>query len=180
MKLASRLCIIALLAFTGCAAKTTVTNLPANVTNAQVNNWINATADDQQAYTLTSGMLQTVVALNHMTPPVIPSTTVYPATLTGIGRAIQAEVALAQFLKTVPNNWSSSTTVKVNAYTQQILAQLAAANSTGILNVKNPNTGAAISDTITNIIKLINTIQQLASAPSASLQKPLEVSIARN
>lgn len=160
----------------GCAAKnTTVTNLPAGVTQAQVANWTNAVNDLQQAQSLTHGGVTTVIALNRQTPSVFPDGPAYAATLGGLGKAEQIEIQAATFLKTVPNNWSASTSSQVLTYSTQILAQLSTAQAQGAIGIKAPASVTAVTNIINQVVTLINLVKSLATAPTAQLSKGVQL-----
>src|SRR6266436_7423358 len=74
----------------------TITNLPAGVSNSQVNNWINASNSLKDVQDTTHGVLTATVNLNHS--GVIPDNAKYVTALGALGRANQSEVELAQFL----------------------------------------------------------------------------------
>lgn len=162
MKTTATLLLAFCLTLAACASHRTVTNLPPGVANAQVNNWISATTDLQNAQAATHTAFVGAVELNRS--GVIPDGQAYGETLTALGRATQLEIEFAQFLNTVPNNWSLSTSAKATTYVNQILAQLTAANAGGLLNVKNPATGTALSDLLGTAVKLLTLIEQIKAA----------------
>ena len=158
MKLA-RIALIGLLALTvGCATKNvTVTNTPTGVTSVQVDAWTSAINDLTQAQTFTHTALTTVVGLNRRLA--FPDGPAYAATINGFGRAEQLEIEAAQFLKTVPNDWSQSTSTKILSYTNQILAQMQIALANG--TVGSPNSASTITDMIGQIVAVIKLVQSL-------------------
>jgi len=101
------LCFTVSLLLFSCAAQKTVTNLPAGVTQAQVQRWDSAVQDLQKISQLTSTLRQTVIALNKA--GVIPDGKTYAAILTSLGKIDQAQIDASTFLQAQPNNWGVST-----------------------------------------------------------------------
>jgi len=145
----------------GCAIHTTVTNLPPGVTQQQVNNWQNASNDLSKAQSFTHVALVSVTTFNKN--GVFPDSPAYAATLENIGRAEQVEIAAAQFLKTVPNDWSMSVKNQIAGYTANILMQLQAANTSGATGVKNLNTAKQLNQLIGNAIQVMQLVQKLST-----------------
>lgn len=155
----------------GCAAKnTTVTNLPTGVTQAQVNSWTSAVNDLKEAQDLTHGGLTTVIGLNHQSPSIFPDGPAYAGALAAFGKAEQLETQAAVFLKTVPNNWSTSTTNQVADYSAQILLQLQTAQLQGAVGIKSPAAVTALSNTLTQVMNVIKLVQSLTGTPLARLE----------
>ncbi len=163
--------IFLVLGFASSCRHQAIVNLPTGVSNAQVNNWVNTTNSLKDVQSATHGVLTAAVDLNHS--GVISNNDKYVAALGALGRANQIEVEFAQFLKTVPNDWSLPVKTKAAAYTQQILTQLGAANDSGVLNVKNPKTGQSLSDSIGAAIRVLKLILQLSTG-TARLFMPRE------
>lgn len=152
--------LILCLALTGCAAKTTVVNTPAGVTSDQVAKWKSAAENLDTVQRITHAALVSAIALNHS--GVIPDSPEYGLAIQSIGHAEQLEIEAAKFLKTVPNDWALPTQRKIQDSINQILAQLTAAQATGVLHVADA-TGKVISDTIKTGISILQTVQTLQS-----------------
>lgn len=145
------LTLVALVALVaGCAARAkNVTNLPAGVTMTQVQNWDAAVANLQKIAATTSTLRQAVIALNKT--GAFPDGPAYAATLDGIGKVDQLQIEAANFLQTVPNDWSLPTQQKVQAYVQQIQATLTDITTNGVAGIKDPASQSQISTLISNI-----------------------------
>lgn len=134
----------------GCAARVkTVTNLPAGVTQAQVQKWDSAVADLKTAAASTSSLRQAVEGLNKQ--GILPDGPAYTAILTDIGKADELEADAATFLQSVPNDWSLSTQNKVQAYMQQIQVLLTDMVNSGAVGIKD----AAAQTNVTSLIKTV-------------------------
>src|SRR5579863_7525169 len=116
--------LLALVAsLSGCAARAkNITNLPAGVTLAQAQSWDTAVADLDKFANSVSALRQSVIALNAQ--GAFPAGAAYTHTLQDIGKADQIEIEASNFLKTVPQDWSSSTQSQIENYTAQIAAVL--------------------------------------------------------
>ncbi len=153
--------IALLLLISGCAARNkTVTNLPTNVTLAQVQNWDTAVADLDRFSTAITTARQTVISLNKQ--GVFPDGPQYIATLNGLGRADQLEVEAATFLKGVPNDWSQSTQSEFSAYVTQISAALSDIVKQGTVGIKNPTSQQQVVALISNAAAIIGIVLSLS------------------
>ncbi len=141
----------ALLAATaGCAARVkTVTNLPAGVTQTQVQNWDAAVADLQKIAQVTTTLRQSVIALNQS--GAFPDGTAYTDTLTGIGRIDEIQIEASNYLESVPSDWSLPTQQKILAETQQIQAILTDMTNNGVVGIKDPASQSQVATLISNI-----------------------------
>lgn len=151
----------------GCPAHNTVTKLPPNVTQQQVNDWTGAVNTLQKAQGITHQAWEGTLGLHNS--GVLKDTAPYKTAIQAEGRAEQLEIELATFLKTVPNDWSQPTKARIATYTTQILAQLAIANAQGILGVKDPVTGQLVSQLISNSVTLVQNIQAAVAAFTSEL-----------
>lgn len=118
----------------GCAARQkNITNLPAGVTLAEVQNWDSAVANLDKIAQTTSTLRQAIVALNQQ--GVISSGEYYGKFLTSLGKIDQLQIDAVQFLKSQPKNWGVSTQLKVKndlALIQQELLNITAQQMVGI------------------------------------------------
>lgn len=134
----------------GCAARVkTVTNLPAGVTQAQVQKWDSAVEDLKTAAASTSSLRQAVMQLNQQ--GILPDGSAYTAILTDVGKADSLEAQAAVFLQSVPNDWSLPTQTKIQAYMQQIQVLLTDMVNTGAVGIKD----ATAQTNITSLIKTV-------------------------
>jgi hypothetical protein len=156
------------LIFTGCAARTTtVTNLPANVTQTEVQRWDSAVANlDKIAQTvstlrqLTQALCSATVTTSAGTSPVLATGTC-DLLLADIGKIDQAEIAAAGVLQAVPNTWGASTTSQIAQYTQIITAALADITANGLAGIKNPTAVAQVQNFLTTISGAVAIIETL-------------------
>lgn len=103
---------VASLLLSSCAARQkNITNLPAGVTLAEVQNWDSAVANLDKIAQTTSTLRQAIVALNQQ--GVIADGDTYGRLLTSLGKIDQLQIDAVQFLKTQPKNWGVSTQLKV-------------------------------------------------------------------
>src|ERR1700739_884814 len=92
---------LAFLFFCGCAARQkNITNLPAGVTETQVQNWDTAVATLDKIAQTTSTLRQAIIALNQS--KVLPDGTVYGSILTSLGKIDQAQIDAVSYLKAQP------------------------------------------------------------------------------
>jgi len=158
---------LACVSLVGCAARqSTITNLPAGVTQAQVQSWDSAVAN-LHAIAIANSNLRVAVIQLHATlgtngQPVLPSGQVYVDILTAIGRIDQAENAASSFLSTVPNNWNQSISAQIGSYTGAISAALQTLTNEGTLAVKGTAAQNQVSQFIGNIAAAIKIIASLA------------------
>ncbi len=162
MKWPRAVVLVLALALAGCASHNTVTNLPPGVSQVQVNNWKSAADNLKMAQDGSHAALE--AALNLHNSGAIKDSPGYGIAITAIGRADQLEIEAAAFLKSVPNDWSQPTKQKLASYTTQILMQLASANETGVLGVKNPANGKVVSDMIADAMKVMQLVQVLTAS----------------
>lgn len=140
--------IVAMVA--GCAARAKdVTNIPAGVTQTQVQNWDAAVANLQKIAATTTTLRQAVISLNKT--GAFPDGAAYAGTLSGIGRIDELQIAAANFLKGVPNDWSATTQETVNGYVTQIQAILTNLTSSGVVGIKNPQSQQQVTALINEI-----------------------------
>jgi hypothetical protein len=157
------------LTMSGCAGnKITVTNLPPNVTQQQVQDWVSAANDLKQAQQLTHSLQGTVLALRPLTDadgkPVLP-TEVYARAVRFCALLSAAEIRFGQFLQTVPaKDFSASTKAAALNFTNDILGLIQQLNSSGITYIKNPGTLATINNFIAEIRAIITVIQNFTTA----------------
>lgn len=145
------LCLgIAMVSIAGCAARAkNVTNLPAGVSQTQVQNWDSAVADLQKVAQVTTTLRQTVISLNKT--GVFPDGPAYAGTLAGIGRIDELQIEALNYLQSVPSDWSLTTQNKILAETQQIQAILTDITNNGIVGIKDPTEQSQVAQLISNL-----------------------------
>lgn len=139
----------------GCASRVAVTNLPPNVTSAQVNNWIDANNWLTAAVTATDSVQKDMIAANRA--GAWPDSPSYAAANTAVARTLYFENQMAVFLKTVPNQWNQGIADKISGYAQQILTQIADAGA-----VEWPATQAQVKSLLNTASQQVNKITALA------------------
>ena len=162
MKRSSAIVLTFVLLFSGCAGRQkTVTNLPPGVTQAQVNSWDSAVANLNKMAVSVSAVRQLVISLNKQ--GTFPDGAPYAVTLRSIGQINQLEIASVDYLKTVPNSWSTTTATTIKANMDTILAQIQTLNAEGVTGIKDQNSLTQVNTLITEITSLTNIVLSLAT-----------------
>jgi hypothetical protein len=162
-------CLTLSLILSGCAARQKqVTNLPAGVTQAQVQKWDSAVASFDKIAQTVSTLRQAVIALNQTTVTdssgthkVLPDGSTYVAILTSIGKIDQAEIDASALLKALPNTWSETTQLKVNSYAAIIQQELQNITAQQLAGIKSASAQAQVQQLITELGGLATLILQL-------------------
>lgn len=169
--LALALCVA--MAGAGCAAKNTYTNLPPNVTNAQVNAWVSANDDLVALTSVTDGATKAVIAAHNASGPngsIFPDGPAYVATLNALGRVIQLKIQAEEFLQAVPNDFGQPVATQIATFATQIASQLSTAQGMAASGITDPTTSAGVVKAITGVVSIVAQIQALvASIKAASL-----------
>jgi hypothetical protein len=153
--------LISSFVFIGCAARQkNVTNLPAGVTQTQVQQWDTAVANLDKIAQSNTALRQAVIQLRGQ--GLIPDDKVYGVLLTAIGKIDQAEVSAAAMLKAYPNTWTPGLAAQIQQYTAIISAQLTAITQSGLAGIKNPNSQQQVSQLITEITTALNLVLTLS------------------
>lgn len=160
----SRLGILALsavLALGGCAARVkTVTDLPANVTQAQAQNYDAAVGKLHEIAAITSTLRQSVIALNKS--GAFPDGPQYVTALTVVGKVDQFQLTAAHFLQGItPDKFDAGAKYKLQGYIQQISAGLVELNENGVTGIKNPQSLRDVNATIAELTAAVNFVLQL-------------------
>lgn len=147
----------AMIVLSGCAARQKqVTNLPANVTLAEVQSWDAAVANLHKIAEFTSTARQTVIAFNRQ--GVFPDGPAYAITLQTLGKIDEIQLSASTVLKQSPNNFSGSTRFKLKEYMDQISAQVILLNANGVTGIKNDLSQQQVGQIISQITGMINLI----------------------
>jgi len=163
--------LISSFVLTGCAARQkTVTNLPAGVTQAQVQSWDAAVANLDKIAQTVSTLRQAVIALNQQTVTdstgthkILPDGSTYVAILTSIGKIDQAEIDASAYLKAQPQNWGVDAQTKVKNEIAIIQQELAAINTQQLAGIKSQSAQNQVQQLINNLGGLAALILSLAS-----------------
>jgi len=143
--------LVSSLCFSGCAARQkNITNLPANVTQTQVQNWDTAVANVDKISTVTTALRQAVIGLR--TQGVITDDKVYAAILTSLGRVTLLQVDAANYLKAQPNNWGVDTQTKVKNDLALIQAELNAITQQQLVGIKNVSAQQQVQQLILSLV----------------------------
>jgi hypothetical protein len=143
----------------GCAAQKTVSNLPAGVTQAQVQQWDSAVQALSKIATVNSSLRQTVIGLHQA--GVIADGKVYGEMLTAIGKIDSAQLSAAAMLQAYPNTWTPGLSAQIQQYVNIISAQLTAITQDGLAGIKNPTSQQQVTSLIAEItaaVKLVLTL----------------------
>lgn len=164
----ARLTFVALYltALTGCAARqSTITNLPAGVSQAEVQSWDSAVANLNKIAIATTNLRQAVIQLHGSLDAngqsAFPSGPAYISTLEVIGKIDQIENSASVFLGGVPNNWTQGTKQQVTSYVSQISALIQQLNSEGVTAIKNANSQNQVNVFIKEITSAVTIILSL-------------------
>lgn len=148
---------LSLALLSGCAARVkNVTNLPPGVSLQQVQGWDTAVSDLDKFSTAVSSVRQAVISLNRQ--GVFPDGPQYTATLQGIAKADNIEIEAANFLKSVPNDWSQPTQQRFAAYASQIATALSDVTKNGTIGIKNTSSQQQVVALISNAAAIIGII----------------------
>jgi hypothetical protein len=138
------------MALAGCAARvTTVTGLPANVTQQQAQQWDTAVASLHKIAVTTSSLRQAVVALNEQ--GVFPDGMAYANTLHSIAKIDQLQLAASTLLRQAPQNFGAPVKTQITGYLQQISTEITALNQQGVTGIKNPASQQQVAGLISEI-----------------------------
>jgi|GEM_PF-1682193 len=144
----------------GCAARVkNVTDLPPGVTQKQAQDWDTAVQDLNKIASITSAARTTVIELH--TAGLLKDGPAYVTALTVVGKIDELQLAASAVLKQSPSNFSQTTKSQVQAYMNQIVAQIQTLNQSGVTGIKNPNSQQQIGDLIANITSLVALILAL-------------------
>jgi hypothetical protein len=163
--------LVVTLCLTGCAARQKqVTNLPAGVTQAQVQNWDSAVANLDKIAQTVSTLRQAVITANQTmvtdssgTHKLFPDGPAYVAFLTSIGRIDQLEIDSSAMLKAQPQNWGVDVQTKIKNNMALMQQEIAAINSQGLIGIKSASAQAQVQQLTTNLSNLALLIVSLAT-----------------
>ena len=163
--------VMVALLLSGCAARQkNITNLPAGVTQTQVQKWDSAVADLDKIAQTVSTLRQAIITLNQTTVTdsngthkVLEDGAVYVHILTSIGRIDQAEIDATAFLKAQPQNWGVDAQTKVKNEMAIIQQEVLNLTQQGLTGIKNPNAQAQVQQLVSNLGDLTLLLVSLAS-----------------
>jgi hypothetical protein len=148
--------------FVSCAARQkTVTNLPAGVTQTQVQQWDTAVANLDKIASTTSAVRQAVIAINQVQAIPAPY---YGRILTALGKIDQAQISAAAMLKAYPNTWTPGLAAQLQQYLTIISAQLTSITQDGLAGIKDANSQKQITTLIAEITAAVNLVLTLSTS----------------
>ena len=144
----------------GCAARvTTVTDLPAGVTQQQAQSWDSAVANLHKIAATTSTLRQAVIGLNRS--GAFPDSPAYVKTLQVIANADVLELNAVNFLKKTPKEFGGTQRQFVDAQIRAMLTELNDINAEGLTGIKNPDAQKQVSSLLAEIIAGANLVLAL-------------------
>jgi hypothetical protein len=147
------------LAALGCAPRVkNVTNLPAGVTQTQVQAWDSAVADLHKVAATTSTLRQSVIAIHAQ--GLFPDAK-YAETLRAIVNVEVLEINAANFLQKTPNTFGETQKQFVTAQMNAILQELRQAIPEGLLAVKNANSQKQLNTLLAEVQAAVNLVLAL-------------------
>lgn len=151
-KRAARIFFMLLLAaaLCGCAVRTqNVTNLPAGVTQAEVQAWDTEVADLQKVSTVVSTLRQAVIGAENA--GAWPDSATYVKALQTVAKMDQLELAAAAFLQQQPQHFGVSVKQSIADYVNQIGSLMDSLSLQSVAGIKNPDTQKAIKAVVTEL-----------------------------
>jgi hypothetical protein len=120
----------------GCSARTkNVTNLPAGVTQAEVQRWDSEVAALHKIAAVTSSLRQGVIGLEKA--GAFPDSVAYVNALRGVAKIDQLELAASDYLKQQPEYFGQPQKDKVRGILSDIAAELQTLNVQSLAGIKN-------------------------------------------
>lgn len=144
--------------------KVTVTNAPPGVVPTEVAAWYQATGAVKTWSDASLALTNAAIDLHTS----FPSEAAYQSTLQGLGKENQIGLQAAMFLQTVPQNFDATASGKLSGFLSQGLSALSDATAVGLLQIKNPQTQAAVTESITSLqtsLKIIFGLVNPAGTP---------------
>lgn len=166
---ASILALSTLLALGGCAAKKTITGVPAGVPVSAVQSCDQATQQLATIAKVTTELRTTVIGLNKTTfvnaagqpEAIFPDGPQYVDALNVIGKIDQLQIEAANILNAQPQNWTASTQSQIATLVQQMGQALGQLTADGTLGIKNPTKQAQVQQLITELTSAASLIVSL-------------------
>jgi len=103
----------------------------------------------------------TQIVTNGAPSIVLPSGKFFDTLTTDLAKADQAEILAAEFLKTVPNDWSANTQTKIAGYITTITAAIADATANGLAGITNSQSQAQVAQLLQAIASTAGLFQSL-------------------
>lgn len=165
--------MVAILIFTtGCGGKQIqVTNLPPNVSQAEVSNWYRATGAISVIADQTLILTDAAISLNREG---VLKGAAYDAVLTTLGKVSQAGIHVRNVLYQQPEYFGTPAAQKIRPLFNAITDELQKANIEGLLGVASQETRAKISLALSLLKGAVNTFTALLSVLSAADDRSLE------
>lgn len=160
---------LAALLIGGCAAKKTITGVPAGVPVSAVQSWDEATQQLATIAKVTTELRTTIIGLNKtmfvnaqgQQEAIFPDGPQYVDALNVIGKIDQLQIQAANVLNSQPNDWTQPMQSQVGSLIQQIGQALGQLTADGTLGIKNPTKQGEVQQLITEITAAANLIVSL-------------------
>jgi hypothetical protein len=149
------LCMVGAFLAGGCAARTkNVTNLPAGVTQAEVQTWDKEVAALHKMATITSSVRQGIIGLEKA--GAFPDNVAYVKALQAVAKIDQLELAASDYLKQQPEYFGQPAKDKVRGILGDIGAEIQTINVQSLAGIKNANTKSEVTTLITELTATLN------------------------
>lgn len=136
-------CLAAVIFGGGCAGRySSVTGLPAGVTQAQAKSWDAAVANLHKIALSTSFVRQGITDVNAATPL---DKEYYGSFLGYVAKVDELQLSASALLRQRPEYFGASEKVTVGKYATDILAELDKLTALGVTGIKNPDSAKRIS-----------------------------------
>lgn len=134
---------------TACHKKTVVTNMPVGVTSTEVTNWYTAVGITSQIANTTNDLTEVLIQLNKA--GVWRDGPSYASALRSCGRIAQAGQVATNQLRQMPNDFGKSQHNILLTLGNSMLTELSNVNTLAMVDIKNPNSQAAVQLLIKSI-----------------------------
>lgn len=142
-------CLAAVLLSGGCAGRySSVTGLPAGVSQAQAKSWDAAVANLHKIALSTSFVRQGIIDVNGATPL---DKEYYGKFLTSIAKVDELQLSASALLRQRPEYFGASEKVTVGKYATDILGELDKLDALGVTGIKNPDSAKRISSLLSDL-----------------------------
>lgn len=139
----------------GCAARTkNITNLPAGVTQAEVQAWDNEVAALHKMATITSSVRQGIIGLEKA--GAFPDTVAYVNALRAVAKVDQLELAASDYLKSTPEYFGQPQKDKIRGMLNDIAGELEGLNVQSLAGIKNADTKKEVTTLVAELVATLN------------------------
>jgi hypothetical protein len=149
------LCMVGAFLAGGCAARTkNITNLPAGVTQAEVQNWDKEVAALHKMATITTSVRQGIIGLERA--GAFPDSVTYVNALRAIAKVDQLELAASDYLRSTPEYFGQPQKDKIRGMLNDIAGELEGLNVQSLASIKNAQTKQEVSNLVTELVATLN------------------------